>query len=386
MLIFTGKVTDVSGKKLSGVVVEVKQDNKPFESKTTASNGKYDIIEAPFGHIYTLVFKKDGMVSKTLTLDTKKGYFEEDVEPRTFIEPSISLIKKDDDVDYSIIENQPVGKARIDPQSGKLDWDYAFSGQRKNEIDRYLKQIEQQARQKEAQFKKMLNEGNMAYNKEDYELAILKYEEALSIKEDETIAKKIESARKNLLLKKSQKEQQDQYDALIQKGNDALSANNFDGATGFYTQAKDLLPGNQIAYDKLREVEQKKQDLADAELNAQFKAKMDQANAAFEKKEWDNAKKLYNDASSIKPNDRGPKDRIIEIDNLLAKKKSDEEDYNKYITSADQMLADKDYDNAILNYEKALGIKTQEAYPKEQIEKAKQKKQLDQEKAELDRQ
>ena len=146
------------------------------------------------------------MVSKTLTLDTKKGYFEEDVEPRTFIEPSISLIKKDDDVDYSIIENQPVGKARIDPQSGKLDWDYAFSGQRKNEIDRYLKQIEQQARQKEAQFKKMLNEGNMAYNKEDYELAILKYEEALSIKEDETITKKIESARKNLLLKKSQKE------------------------------------------------------------------------------------------------------------------------------------------------------------------------------------
>ena len=98
VLIFTGKVTDVSGKKLSGVVVEVKQDNKPFESKTTASNGKYDIIEAPFGHIYTLVFKKDGMVSKTLTLDTKKGYFEEDVEPRTFIEPSISLIKKDDDV------------------------------------------------------------------------------------------------------------------------------------------------------------------------------------------------------------------------------------------------------------------------------------------------
>ena len=386
MLIFTGKVTDVSGKKLSGVVVEVKQDNKPFESKTTASNGKYDIIEAPFGHIYTLVFKKDGMVSKTLTLDTKKGYFEEDVEPRTFIEPSISLIKKDDDVDYSIIENQPVGKARIDPQSGKLDWDYAFSGQRKNEIDRYLKQIEQQARQKEAQFKKMLNEGNMAYNKEDYELAILKYEEALSIKEDETITKKIESARKNLLLKKSQKEQQDQYDALIQKGNDALSANNFDGATGFYTQAKDLLPGNQIAYDKLREVEQKKQDLADAELNAQFKAKIDQANAAFEKKEWDNAKKLFNEASAIKPNDRGPKDRIIEIDNLLAKMKSDEENYNKFISSGDQMLADKDFDNAILNYQKALGIKAQEVYPKEQIEKAKQEKQLAQEKAELDRQ
>ena len=57
MLVFTGKVTDVSGKKLNGVEVVVKQDNKPFETKTTGSNGKYDIIVAPFCHIYTLVFK-----------------------------------------------------------------------------------------------------------------------------------------------------------------------------------------------------------------------------------------------------------------------------------------------------------------------------------------
>ena len=61
-----------------------------------------------WSHLY-VVFKKDGMVSKTLVLDTKKGYFEEDVEPRTFIEPSISLINRDDEVDYDIIENQPVG-------------------------------------------------------------------------------------------------------------------------------------------------------------------------------------------------------------------------------------------------------------------------------------
>ena len=386
MLIFTGKVTDVSGKKLDGVQVVIKKDNKPFETKTTGSNGKYDIIEAPFGHIYTLIFQKDGMVSKTLVLDTKKGYFEEDVEPRTFIEPSISLINRDDDVDYDIIENQPVGKARIDPQSGKLDWDYAFSGQRKNEIDRYLKQLEQAARQKEAQFKKMVNEGNAAYNKEDYELAILKYEEAISIKSDETISAKIASAKKNLELKQSQKEQQNKYDALINKGNDALSSNNFDGATDFYTQAKNLLPGNQIAYDKLREVEQKKQDLADAEVNAQFKAKMDLANAAFEKKEWDNAKNIYKEASSIKPNDRSPKDRIIEIDNLLAKMKSDEEDYAKFISKGDQLFSDKNYDDAISNYQKALSVKPEEVYPKEQIQKAKQEKQQAEDQAELDRQ
>ena len=165
ILVFSGKVSDISGKKLQGVKVVVTQDGKPFKETITSSSGKYTNIEAPFGHVYSLTFRKNGLVTKKLTLDTKKGYFEEDMEPRTFIEPSISMFKEQEDVDYSIIEDQPVGKARIDPNSGKLDWDFAYSGQRKKEIDRYLKQIEQQARQKDAQFKKMVTEGNNAYNK-----------------------------------------------------------------------------------------------------------------------------------------------------------------------------------------------------------------------------
>jgi tetratricopeptide (TPR) repeat protein len=281
MLIFSGKVSDYSGKKLQGVKVIVKQDGKPFKQGVTSPSGKYSDIEAPFGHTYTLIFEKSGMVSKTLVLDTKKGYFEDDTPPTTYIEPSISLFKEQKDVDYSIIEDQPVGKARIDPTNGKLDWDFSYSGQRKKEIERYLKQIEDQARQKEAQFKKMVAEGNNAYNKKDYELAILKYEEALKIKDDDVVVDKIEDARKNLLLAESQKELQVEYDAFIKKGDTELGANNFDGATDFYTQAKSLLPGNQLAYDKLREVEKKKQELEDAALNKQFNDKMAEAQKSY---------------------------------------------------------------------------------------------------------
>ena len=72
VLIFSGKVTDISGKKLSGVKVIVKQDNKPFNESITSSSGKYNVVEAPFGHQYTLIFEKEGLVTKTLILDTKK--------------------------------------------------------------------------------------------------------------------------------------------------------------------------------------------------------------------------------------------------------------------------------------------------------------------------
>ena len=81
---------------------------------------------------------------------------------------------------------------------------------------------------------------------------------------------------------------------------------------------------------------------------------MDLANAAFEKKEWENAKNIYKEASSIKPNDRSPKDRIIEIDNLLSKMKSDDEDYAKFTTKGDQLLAEKNFDDAISNYQKSF--------------------------------
>ena len=231
----------------------------------------------------------------------------------------------------------------------------------------------------------MVTEGNNAYNKENYELAILKYEEAIKIKTDEAISKKIEDAKKNLNIQKNQKELQKQYDAIILKGNNALSINNFDGATDFYNQAKELLPGNQLAYDKLREVERKRLELQEAEVNKQFLAKMNEAQKFYKEKDWDNAKKLYNEAANIKPSDRSPKDRISEIDNMLANMKADEENYNKFIKKADGLLAENKFDDAISNYNNALKIKPVEEYPKNQIKKAESLRNEQEAQAELDR-
>ena len=384
-LVFSGKVTDYSGKKLLGVKVIVTQDGKPYHQGVTSSNGKYTNIEAPFGHTYTLAFEKKGMVTKTLVLDTKKGYFEDDTPPLTYIEPSISLFKEQPDVDYSIIENQPVGKARIDPSSGELNWNKSYSDQRKNEIERYLKQIEDQARQKEAQYKKMVTEGNNAYNSNDYELAILKYEQALKIKNDDIITNKIEDAKKNLLLAESQKELQIQYEALIKKGDAEFGNNNFNAAADFYNQAKSLLPGNQIAYEKLREIDRKKMELEEAELNKQFTDKMNEAQKHYENKDWDKAKDVYAEASTIKPGERGPRDRINEINNLLANMKANEENYSKLITKSDNQLSEKNYDDAISNYKEALKIKPNEQYPKDQIIKAQEEKKAQELQSEIDR-
>ncbi len=370
VLIFSGKITEKSGSKLDGVKVVIKKDGAIFKTETTSSNGKYQEMHCEFGHIYELTFSKSGYVSKTLILDAKKGYYEDEVEKKTFLESSATLFKEQPDIDYSIVTNKPVGKARIDPSTSKLDWDYTYLNQRKNEIESFLKQVTDKQRQQEDLFRKMVSQGNSEFSKRNYSIAIIKYKEALKIKDDASVKQKIKDAENNLALQEEEKKKNAEFDLLIQKGDNLLSSNKFDEAISIYEQAKALKPGDQIPYVKIQEANKRKQDLANAEVNKQYQDKMNEAKKAFDKKDWASAKNLYGAASAIKPMERDPKDRIIQIDGIIAKEQANEQNYNKFIADADQALTANDFDLALSKYRDALRIKPTEQYPNEQIAKA----------------
>ena len=370
ILIFEGRVTDVSGIKIEGAKITVKQDGSVFKSETTASNGKYKEIKCDFGHIYELTFSKSGYVSKSLLLDTKKGYYPEEVELKSYIESSVQLFKEQPEVDYSIVTDRPVGKARINPTDSKLDWDFNYVNQRKKEIENYIKSVANQARQQEELFKKMVSEGNTAFTKSNFSIAILKYKEALKIKSDEAVVQKIKDAQERMAQLEKDKEKDAQFQALIQKGDNLVLSQKFDEAIAIYNQSKEIMPGDRLPYTKIELAEKKKQDLANAEINKKYQAKMAEAKKAFDQKTWESAKKLYLEASAIKPNERDPKDRIIQIDGIVANEKSAEENYNRLLKEGEESLTAKSYDEAIKKYRSALQIKPTEPLPKQQIKKA----------------
>ena len=283
ILIFSGRVTDSYGKKLDGVQVIVKKDNQPFKQNTT-SGGKYDAIEAPFGFVYSITFKKNGFVPKSLVLDAKKGFFKEDVEPRTFIEPSISLFLEESEVDYSIVTNSPVGKARIDPSTGKIDWDYTYLGQRKNEIEKFLKQIEDQ---------------------ED-----IKISRSFKIKNDNIVSKQLANAKEFELANA-----QNQINKYIKTGDNSLSS------LIILLLFKLLMIRLKILKSTTR---------SQGKRNC-FKIAKDRNQHLINK-----AIELYNEA---------PKlillERINEINSLLATQKSNEEEYNNLIAKADNQFTNK---------------------------------------------
>lgn len=370
ILIFEGRITDVSGVKLEGVKITVKQNGSVYKSETTASNGKYKQIECDFGHIYELTFSKSGYVSKSLLLDTKKGYYPEEVELKSYIESSLELFKEQPETDYSIVTDRPVGKARINPTDSKLDWDFTYVNQRKKEIENYIKSVASKARQQEELFKKMVSEGNSAFSKANYNIAILKYKEALKVKSDETVIQKIKDANAKMAQLESDKANDAQFQALIQKGDNLVLSEKFDEAIQIYNQAKEVKPEDQLPYKKIDDANLKKENLANAAINKQYQAKMNEAKKSFDQKEWESAKNIYAEASAIKPNERDPKDRIIQIDGIISNEKNAEENYKKLIADADQAITAKNYDVAIVKYKSSLQIKPVETYPKEQIKKA----------------
>ena len=52
---------DDLGKRLGGATMEILQDGKPFDTKLSATNGKFPIVDLPIGHVYTVYIKKDGL-------------------------------------------------------------------------------------------------------------------------------------------------------------------------------------------------------------------------------------------------------------------------------------------------------------------------------------
>ena len=55
-IVIAGSVNDENYQKLSGVKVEIKQDNQVFKSVVTSSKGKYDTVEIPYGYISIVTF------------------------------------------------------------------------------------------------------------------------------------------------------------------------------------------------------------------------------------------------------------------------------------------------------------------------------------------
>ncbi|MGZ4116687.1 MAG: hypothetical protein ACXVPY_04375 [Bacteroidia bacterium] len=235
----------------------------------------------------------------------------------------------------------------------------------------------------DAKYKAAVAKGDAALKAKTYDAAKAAYNDALALKSAEQYPKdKIAEIDATIAKEMGAKELDAKYTAAVAKADAALKAKSYDDAKAGYNEALGYKPAEAYPKTKLAEIDKTLADAAakdaaekdrltkEKELNDKYNAAIAKGDKALAAKTYDDAKAAYNEALGLKATEKYPKDKIAEIDALLAKEmgaKELEKKYTDAIAKGDAALGAKDYTTAKTQYNAALGFKPSEKYPKDKL-------------------
>jgi len=152
----------------------------------------------------------------------------------------------------------------------------------------------------------------------------------------------------------------EKYLAAINKADKALASKNYEPSRLAYYEALKYKPKENYPNTKISEINK----------ILTYQSTIKKADAAFASKTYEDALASYEAASTLNPQEQYPKDKIAEIKGLMATRNSESDSDKKYkdaIAKADQAMAGKNYNQALLAYNEALAIRGSEQYPKDKI-------------------
>ena len=207
------------------------------------------------------------------------------------------------------------------------------------------------------------------FTEKSYPEAKASYEKALSLKPAESHPKARLAEIDGLLADAArQKAIDDKYAAAIAGADKLMGEKTYDQARTAYMEAGKLKPAENYPKDKITEIDALLEAIArQKSLDDKYKASLAKADQLLADKSLEAARNEYTTASGLKPEEKYPKDKIAGIDAELAALKAQEEAYRTVLASADNLLAQKKYDAARPEYQRALDMKPQASYPRDKI-------------------
>ena len=229
-----------------------------------------------------------------------------------------------------------------------------------------VKTGESQIQAEQAKYDAALASAENALKSTDFATALVQFKSASSIKPSEKYPQlKITEIEKMLAEKASRKELDEKYAAAVASGDQFLSTSKYTEALIAYKQALSIKPNETYPATKTAEINTLlAKQKSDSENYAQAIRTGEKALAAIN---YNLALTSFTNAEKIKPTETYPKQQLIEIKALIAAQQNKDDKYNKVITSADQLFSTKEYSGALATYTEAANLKKNEKYPQDQI-------------------
>ncbi|MGM0497141.1 MAG: hypothetical protein ACQESJ_04440 [Bacteroidota bacterium] len=262
-------------------------------------------------------------------------------------------------------DNEKYSKAKSNYQKAlNIFSEKEYPQQQIDEIDKLLAK-QQQKEEENQRYEELLTEADDLFDQEKYIQSKSKYNEALQVKPGESYPGNQVDKIDQILAEKEQKEKK--YANLIDDGDKAFQEENYQDAKNDYVSARELKPQENYPQQQIDKID-KILDERKAEQE-KYEKNIEKADEAFQAENYNDAKSLYSEALFIKPKEQYPKDQINKIDQILSQRQAKEENYENTIEQADNYFEEENYKLAKDSYQEALSIKSSEQYPEDQISK-----------------
>jgi tetratricopeptide (TPR) repeat protein len=224
------------------------------------------------------------------------------------------------------------------------------------EIDRLVAEMQTQQR-----YGDLIAVADNAFKEKLWDESKRRYQEAQQIRPSETYPRNQISRIDEELLKLSQMaEKQSTFEAAVLNGDASYAKQFYPKALEFYRTALSIKPDDPGVIAKIARVEKEQKEINDKLFYDETIANADRA---FKRLEYAQARELYSTALTIRPDQLHPQRQIEAIDKIADKNK----EYDNLISRADASLAAENYNSARDDFRSALDIKPGEKYPAQKI-------------------
>ena len=164
------------------------------------------------------------------------------------------------------------------------------------------------------------------------------------------------------------------YESLMKKGNDKFNAKDYISAKTYFEMALKQKSGDATAKKKLDETVKKIQE--DGARQEVFYAHLDAGDQYYGQQKYEEALAEYEAALKVFPEDKYVGGQATAVRAILKERQDKQEAYDTAMSQGESLLAEDNFDAAIMQFETASEIFPNDKLPKEKLAEAKQKKQL----------
>jgi hypothetical protein len=208
----------------------------------------------------------------------------------------------------------------------------------------------------------------------DYSVARFYYYKATEIKPSEEYPKKQVDLIRKLIDSQLSAADLSEYDKAITQADNAFASRNYQIAKFFYYKALGIKSWEKYPKDRINEILALTNSLLSEKEEKEYRDFIAKADEAYFNKDMSISRFYYNKALAIKKDENYPRIKLKDIQKLIDQDSHDQENeqYRKLIEQGDEALQLKNYSIARFNYNKALTMKPDEKYPKDQLKKLKE--------------